>query len=78
MAPIQFHPNQIFDGTKHFVDVAAQEYLEMATGDIHHLLPATVIADGNCLYSSMLLLMNNPTVTTSELRGIQISLSFRL
>jgi hypothetical protein len=70
MIPLQFHPIQVFDETKHVVDVVAKEYLEKATGDIHHLVPVDVIADGNCLYHSIVLLMNNSTVTASELRGI--------
>ena len=70
MIPLQFHPTQVFDETKHVVDVVAKEYLEKATGDIHHLVPVDVIANGNCLYHSIVLLMNNSTVTASELRGI--------
>jgi hypothetical protein len=54
------------------VDVAAKQYLEKATGNINHLVPVDVIADGNCLYHSIILLMNNSSVTTNELRGIQI------
>ena len=68
----------MFDETKHVVDVIAKEYLEKATGDVHHLIPVEVIADGNCLYHSVVLLMNNPTVTASDLRGMEIYLSFML
>jgi hypothetical protein len=68
----------VFDETKHVVDVIAKEYLEKATGDVHHLIPVEVIGDGNCLYHSVVLLMNNPTVTASELRGMEIYLSFIL
>ncbi|CAF3774135.1 unnamed protein product [Rotaria sp. Silwood1] len=68
MAPIQFHPNQVFDETKHIVDPIAKKYLKKATNDVHHLIPVKVADDGNCLYHSILLLMNNPTVTTDELR----------
>ncbi|CAF1371288.1 unnamed protein product [Rotaria sp. Silwood1] len=68
MAPIQFHPNQVFDETKHIVDPIAKKYLEKATNDVHHLIPVKVADDGNCFYHSILLLMNNPTVTTDELR----------
>ena len=70
MAPYEFRPNQIFDERKHIVDVVAKQYLEQATSDIHHLVPVEVTANGNCLYNSVLLLMNNPSVTTSELRGM--------
>jgi hypothetical protein len=70
MAPIPFHPNQVFDERKHVVDVVAKEYLRKATADVDHLIPADVSPDGNCLYHSILLLMNNSMVTTSELRGM--------
>lgn len=78
MVPFQFHPIQVFDVTKHVIDAIAKEYLKKATGDIHHLVPVEVSADGNCLYHSIVLLMNNPSVTTSELRGIQIYVFFML
>ncbi len=75
MIPLQFHPIQVFDETKHVVDVVAKEYLEKATGNVHHFVPVEVIADGNCLYHSIVLLMNNPAVTTSELRGMYVYFS---
>jgi hypothetical protein len=68
--PFQFQPIHVFDETKHIVDVVAKEYLEKATDDIHHLIPVDVLADGNCLYHSIVVLMNNSLVTASELRGI--------
>ncbi|CAF4981269.1 unnamed protein product [Rotaria sp. Silwood1] len=68
LMPLQFRPTQVFDETKHVVDTVAKKYLEKATHVIHHLVPIEVIADGNCLYHSIVLLMNNPAVTTSELR----------
>ena len=70
MTPLQFHPIQVFDETKHTVDVVAKEYLQKATDDMHNLVPVDVLGDGNCLYSSIVVLMNNPLVTASELRGI--------
>ncbi|CAF4308423.1 unnamed protein product [Rotaria sp. Silwood2] len=66
--PFQFHPIQVFDETKHVVDVIAKEYLEKATGNTHHLVPVDVLGDGNCLYHSIVVFMNNPLVTVSELR----------
>ncbi|CAF4730617.1 unnamed protein product [Rotaria sp. Silwood2] len=69
--PLQFHPIQVFDETKHAVDVVAEEYLEKATGDIQDFVPVDGIADGNCLYHSILLLINNPSVTT---RGALLTL----
>ena len=72
MTPISFHPIQVFDETKHEVDVVAKEYLRKATDDVRHLIPVNVGNDGNCLYHSMVLLMNNPSTTASELRGMHI------
>ncbi len=60
----------MFDENKHVVDVVAMEYLKKATDSMHHLVPIKVAADGNCLYHSIVLLMNNSMVTASELRGI--------
>lgn len=70
MTPISFHPIQIFDETKHELDVIAQEYLQNATDDMRHLIPVTVGNDGNCLYHSIVLLISNPSITASELRGV--------
>ncbi len=58
------------DEKKHMVDVVAKQYLQQAASDVRHLVPVKTTADGNCLYDSIRLLMNNPAVTTSELRGI--------
>ncbi|CAF3302317.1 unnamed protein product [Rotaria sp. Silwood2] len=68
MMPLQFHPIQVFDETKHTADTVAKEYLQKATEDTHHLVPVNVLGDGNCLYQSIVVLMNNPLVTASELR----------
>lgn len=76
MIPFQFNPTQTFNETKHVVDVMAKEYLDKANSDVDHLVPVKVTADGNCLYHSIVLLMNNPSITTDELRGIQVSFSF--
>ncbi len=72
MVPLQYHPAQVFDETKHVVDLAAKRYLEKVADDVRHLLPVEVSPDGNCLYHSIVLLMNNPSVTTDELRGMEI------
>ena len=72
MTPISFHPIQVFDETKHQADFVAKEYLRKATDDIHHLVPVNVDNDGNCLYHSMVLLMDNASITASELRGMHI------
>lgn len=67
--PFQFYPIYVFDETKHVVDVIATEYLQKAADDTHHLVPVDVFGDGNCLYHSIIVLMNNPLVTACELRG---------
>jgi hypothetical protein len=75
MVPCEFRPNQMFDETKHIVDEVAKEYLAKASSDVHHLVPVAVAGDGNCLYGSILVLMNNPEITARELRGILICIS---
>ncbi|CAF1530866.1 unnamed protein product [Adineta ricciae] len=40
----------------------------LASVDVRHLVPADIPGDGNCLYHSVLLLMNNSVMTSSELR----------
>ena len=74
MAPLQFQIAQVFDKTKHVVDMIAKKYLEKAADDVHNFVPVHAIADGNCLYNSIVLLVNDPAVTASELRGMQICL----
>ena len=69
MIPILFNPDQVFDERKYLVDAVAKTYLRKAIYDVQHLIPVKVVGDGNCLYNSILLLMNNPMMTTSELRG---------
>ena len=69
MAPIEFYPNQVFDERKHVADIIAMKYVEKAADDVHHLIPAKVPVDGNCLYHCIVLLMNDPKVTADELRG---------
>ncbi|CAF1299046.1 unnamed protein product [Adineta ricciae] len=66
--PLEFYPNNMFDDKIDVVDSVARQYLEKASMDVRHLLPADVPGDGNCLYHSVLLLMNNSVMTTSELR----------
>ncbi|CAF1489052.1 unnamed protein product [Adineta ricciae] len=66
--PFEFHPIDVFDVRKHVVDVVAKRYLEKATDDVRHLIPVNVLADGNCLYNSIVLLMNDSAVTAEELR----------
>ena len=62
-------PEQSFDGARHRLDLPAQSYLKKVTGCPSDVLPAVVSADGNCLYHSMVLLMNDSTIGVAELRG---------
>ena len=48
------------------------EYVQKATDDVRHLIPVNVSSDGNCLYQSMVLLIDNPLITVIELRGMSI------
>ncbi|CAF3859271.1 unnamed protein product [Adineta steineri] len=68
LTAFQFHPIQVFNKRKHVVDLIAKSYLDKAADDVHHLLPVDVPGDGNCLYYSILVLMNNSSITTDELR----------
>jgi len=72
MVSLEFRPEQTFDAKKHIVDLVAKQYLEKASSDVHHLVPVAVNSDGNCLYNSIVLLMNNRAVTANELRGMPI------
>jgi hypothetical protein len=69
MAPFDFHVNRVFDAGKHREDPVAREYLERTTENVQHFIPVHVTGDGNCLYSSMLVFMEESTITISELRG---------
>ncbi|CAF1475686.1 unnamed protein product [Adineta steineri] len=68
MTPLEYRAYTVFDERIHVMDIVAKQYLESASADVHHLIPVDVPADGNCLYHSVLISMNNSTVTTSELR----------
>ena len=70
MIPLEFQSTQTLNVITHVVDVIAKEYLDKARSDVPHLIPVKVPADGNCLYHSVVLLMNNTSITTDELRGI--------
>ncbi|CAF1566853.1 unnamed protein product, partial [Adineta steineri] len=68
MTPLEYRAYTVFDERIHEMDIVAKQYLESASADVHHLIPVDVPTDGNCLYHSVLISMNNSTVTTSELR----------
>ncbi|CAF1498257.1 unnamed protein product [Adineta steineri] len=68
MPPLEFRPHGVLDDRIHVVDLIAKEYLEKASADVQHLIPVDVDADGNGLYHSIILLMNDAILTASELR----------
>ncbi|CAF1185962.1 unnamed protein product [Adineta steineri] len=68
MSLLEFRPYGVFDDRIHVVDSIAKEYLEKASADVQHLIPVDVDGDGNCLYHSVILWMNDSTLTASELR----------
>ncbi|CAF1366873.1 unnamed protein product [Adineta steineri] len=68
ISALEFRPYGVFDDRIHVVDLIAKEYLEKASADAQHLIPVDVDADGNGLYHSIILLMNDSTLTASELR----------
>ena len=70
MLPLHFAPNQLFNGTRHRLDLVAKSYLKKVNGCPGDLTPVAVAADGNCLYNSIVLLMNDPTIGVAELRSL--------
>lgn len=58
-----------FDGTKHTTDIVAEQYLKQASTHVQHLVPVEVVADGNCLFNSIVSLIPDSNVSAVELRG---------
>nr|AEN94422.1 hypothetical protein [Adineta vaga] len=52
MTTLEFNIYDSFDERIHMPDNVAKQYLEKASVDVRHLIPADVAADGNCLYHS--------------------------
>ena len=73
VASLRFAPHQVFDGTRHQLDLVAQTYLKKVNDCPSDLSPVAVTADGNCLYNSVVLLMNDPTIGVAELRGLSFA-----
>ena len=69
VVPFRFVPEQLFDGARHRLDLIAQSYLKKVINCPSDVLPAVVPPDGNCLYHSINLLMNDSTIGVAELRG---------
>ena len=69
MVPLRIIPSIEFDDTKHIIDVVAQKYLKQASKSVQHLVPVQILADGNCLFSSIASIMPDSHISAVELRG---------
>jgi hypothetical protein len=74
ISPLKIIPALVFDETKHTIDVVAQEYLKQASKTVQHLVPIATLADGNCLFHSIVSLMPDSNISDVELRGQSHSL----
>ena len=70
MVPLQILPIVEFDDTIHTVDTVAQEYLKQASKTIQQLIPIKTLADGNCLFHSIVSLIPDTNISVLELRGL--------
>jgi hypothetical protein len=59
-----------FDESKHTLDDVAQQYLKQASKSVQHLIPIKSLADGNCLFNSIVSLVPDSGVSAVELRGL--------
>ena len=59
-----------FDERKHIVDSIAQKYLQQASKNVQHLVPIKSLADGNCLFNSIISLVPDSHISAVELRGL--------
>ncbi len=72
MPPLQLFLPIEFDERKHAVDMIAQQYLKQASKSVQHLIPLRSLADGNCLFNSIVSLVPDSGVSAVELRGLLI------
>ena len=70
MAPLHIVPAIEFDNKIQVIDLVAQEYLKQASKTVHHLVPVKTVADGNCLFHSIVTLMTDSNISNVELRGM--------
>ncbi|CAF4838083.1 unnamed protein product [Rotaria socialis] len=68
MAPLQLILPREFDERKHIVDSMAQKYLQQASKSVQHLVPIKSVADGNCLFNSIISLLPDSNLSAVELR----------
>ncbi len=70
MPPLQLFLPIEFDEHKHAIDTVAQQYLKQASKNVQHLIPLRSLADGNCLFNSVVSLVPDSGVSAVELRGM--------
>ncbi|CAF4418471.1 unnamed protein product [Rotaria magnacalcarata] len=68
MAPLQLILPREFDERKHIADSMAQKYLQQASKSVQHLVPIKSVADGNCLFNSIISLLPDSNLSAVELR----------
>ncbi|CAF3794588.1 unnamed protein product [Rotaria socialis] len=68
MAPLQLILPREFDERKHIVDSMAQKCLQQASKSVQHLVPIKSVADGNCLFNSIISLLPDSNLSAVELR----------
>ncbi|CAF1311364.1 unnamed protein product [Adineta ricciae] len=68
MTPLQIIPAIEFDNKRQTIDLVAQEYLKQASKTVQHLVPLKTLADGNCLFHSIVSLMTDSNISDVELR----------
>ena len=74
MTPLQLILPSEFDDSKHTIDTVAQKYLAQASKSVQHLIPVETLADGNCLFNSIISLAPDSDISAVELRGLSHSL----
>lgn len=59
-----------FDESKHTIDPIAKKYLEKASKTVQSFIPVDTLKDGNCLFHSIVSLVNDCELSAPELRGL--------
>lgn len=72
MPPLQLFLPIEFDERQHAIDTMAQQYLKQASKSVQNLIPLRSLADGNCLFNSVVSLVPDSGVSAVELRGLSI------
>ena len=68
--PLQLVFPAEFDEYGHIIDEIAQQYLKQASKSVQNLIPLRSLADGNCLFNSVVSLIPDSGISAVELRGL--------